>query len=339
MVGPGRGVSAPDGSSGRRATINDVATAAGVSRQTVTRAMNDMRGISGETKLRVLAAARELSYRPSRFGRGLVKPGPGTLGLLIDDLTNPFYPELASAILGRASQNGWNVVLADARHTPDQRTLIAQLTSQVDAVVGYLSLNPSVQPLLDGLPVVEIGPSDPRYGSVMLDLAPAMTQAVAHLVGSGVRRPVMIDLSASRVVGGRARLLVDAMAGHGVRTEVHFVTENTVAAGNRITDELIDRGRDFDAVLAFDDVLALGALLACRRREIDVPGAVRVLGIDGLTLGTYVTPQLSTLAIDFAEVARHAVDLAMGMSRGELPWSGPAVCRQVQHRLLLRESA
>ena len=67
----------------RRATIIDVAARAGVSRQTVSRALNDMPGISGETRERVLAAAKELNYRPSRFGRGLVEQGPTTLGLVV----------------------------------------------------------------------------------------------------------------------------------------------------------------------------------------------------------------------------------------------------------------
>ena len=76
---------------GRRATIIDVAARAGVSRQTVSRALNDMPGISGETRERVLAAAKELNYRPSRFGRGLVEQGPTTLGLVVGRLSNTYY--------------------------------------------------------------------------------------------------------------------------------------------------------------------------------------------------------------------------------------------------------
>ncbi|MET0694042.1 MAG: LacI family DNA-binding transcriptional regulator, partial [Propionibacteriaceae bacterium] len=221
------------GVTSRRATINDVASAAGVSRQTVTRAMNDMRGISEATKLRVLGAARDLSYRPSRFGRGLVKPELQTLGLLIDDLTNPFYPELASAVLGQAAKNGWNVVLADVVHTTDKHALIADLAAQVDAIVGYLQFDEAMQPVLDGLPVVEIDPGTPRYGAVILDLGPAMAEAVAHLVAAGVRRPVMIDVSSSGVPGGRAALLVEKMRELGITTEVVMVGENAVAAGSR----------------------------------------------------------------------------------------------------------
>ena len=85
--------------SARRATIIDVAARAGVSRQTVSRAMNDLPGISAATRDRVLAAAKELNYRPSRFGRGLVEQGPPTLGLVVGSLSNSYYAELGAAVV------------------------------------------------------------------------------------------------------------------------------------------------------------------------------------------------------------------------------------------------
>ena len=183
----------------RPATINDVAAAAGVSRQTVTRAMNAMPGISAETRDRVLAAARELSYRPSRFGRGLVKADHRMLGLVLDDLTNPFYPQLASAVTGAAAAAGWNVVLTDMTHAADRETLLADLSRQVDAVIGYLRLDPDIQSrLFAGVPVVEIDPTrrQPLHGAVTFDLRPAMRDLVRHLAGQGVRRPLMVDQAA-----------------------------------------------------------------------------------------------------------------------------------------------
>src|SRR5699024_7828145 len=83
----------------RRATIIDVAQRAGVSRQTVSRAMNDLPGISAGTREKVLAAAQELNYRPSRFGRGLVEQGPVTLGLVVEDLSNAYFAELGAAVV------------------------------------------------------------------------------------------------------------------------------------------------------------------------------------------------------------------------------------------------
>ncbi len=330
------------------ATINDVAAAAGVSRQTVTRAMNDMAGISDDTKQRVLTAARALSYRPSRFGRGLVKPGPSTLGLVIDDLANPYYPELAAAVIGFAADQGWNVVLADAVHARNRRRLVLDLAQQVDALVGYVGLGPAAgrdrvdRDDLGGLPVVRIDPDTPapvQFGAVVLDPDAAMVEMAAHLAAVGVRRPVMLDAGPPGQSSGRARHVAVSLAAHGLACAVWSAGEATVVAGAQGADELIVHGPPFDAIVAFNDAVALGALQACRRHGVDVPGAARVIGMDGLSIGTYVTPQLTTLALDMAEVARHAVELAVGMRQGELPWSGPEVHRRVAHRLVVRESA
>ncbi|WP_375424692.1 LacI family DNA-binding transcriptional regulator [uncultured Friedmanniella sp.] len=341
----------PVGGTARSATINDVAAAAGVSRQTVTRAMNDMRGISADTKQRVLSAARSLGYRPSRFGRGLVKAPLNTLGLVIDDLANPYYPELAAAVIGFAAERGWNVMLADAVHVRDRHRLMTDLAQQVDAIVGYLSLDPVdgsgaaggdvVE--LAGLPVVRIDHDDaagpPRFGAISLDPDAAMVAVAAHLAAVGVRRPVMLDASPPGRASGRARHVAVSLAAHGLACAVWPAGDATVAAGAEGAEDLIAHGPPFDAVVAFNDAVALGVLQTCRRHGVDVPHDVRVVGMDGLSIGTYVTPQLTTLAIDMSEVARHAVELAVGMRLGELPWSGPTVHRRVAHRLVVRESA
>ena len=101
---------------------------------------------------------------------------------------------------------------------------------------------------------------------------------------------------------------------------------------------LAEDGRP-DAVLAFNDLMALGVLSACRRAGVDVPGEVRVVGVDGLALGALVTPTLTTLQVDLDEVARKALDLAGAMLAGTAPRSGDGAHRTVRHHLLLRESA
>lgn len=168
-------------------TIEDVAAAAGVSRQTVSRAMNAMTGISPATRDRVLEVARDLRYRPSRFGRGLAKPDHRMLGLVLNDITNPYYPALASAVTGAANRVGWNVLLADTSHSEDREAFLADLASQVDGVVGYLWLDPLTQDrLFAGMPVVEIDPPrhQPRHGAVTFNLRPAMRDLVAPSSGA-----------------------------------------------------------------------------------------------------------------------------------------------------------
>ncbi|MDN6400113.1 MAG: LacI family transcriptional regulator, partial [Brachybacterium sp.] len=139
----------------RRVTIIDVAERAGVSRQTVSRAMNDLVGISAETRERVLAAATELNYRPSRFGRGLVEQGPITLGLVVEDLSNAYFAELGAAVVRACAPYGWNVVLADALHAPHPERVAGDLARRVDALVGYGVLTADIRGT-GGMPVVQL---------------------------------------------------------------------------------------------------------------------------------------------------------------------------------------
>ena len=324
-----------------RATILDVAAAAGVSRQTVTRAMNGMEGISAATKARVLAAAEALAYRPSRFGRGLVLGGEQQLGLIVDDLRNPYSPELAAAVVRVAAARGWNVMLADVALSGDADRMVLALGAQTDAVIGYFGRRaPEWIGLLGSVPVVELDPAGVvSRAAVHLDRTGAIDAVVAHLVAAGVRTPVVLD--AARLVGpsARAQRMVAAFATHGVVAALETVEASTSAIAADATLRILAAGAALDAILEFNDVMALGVLSACREARVDVPGDLRVVGVDGLPLGALVTPTLTTLAVDLDEVARLALELAVAMIDGSAPRSGPAVQRTVRHRLLLRASA
>src|SRR5689334_5904010 len=124
---PGRAYSCPrrcavssSSTEPRRVTIHDVARSAGVSRQTVSRALNGKDEIERSTKQRVLDAARELGYRPSRFARGLVRQDTTTIGLVIPDLRNPFFTEVAASALEAARARGWHVVVYDTADRPEE---------------------------------------------------------------------------------------------------------------------------------------------------------------------------------------------------------------------------
>ncbi|NAZ81600.1 substrate-binding domain-containing protein [Kineococcus sp. R8] len=338
----------PDTARGRHpsrsaATIHDVAAAAGVSRQTVTRAMNDLPDISAATKARVLAAAGALHYRPSRFGRGLaVKGSHRTVGLVVNDLTNPYYPEFAAAVLGAAAQRDWNVLLVDSVHATDRRRQLMDLAQQVDAMIGYFDIAPGEErEVLGGMPSVEIDPTVERRsgGVVELDVAPAVEDAVAHLLAHGVRHPWMVEVSDEGLTSGRGRLVSEAFARAGVPLRLVWTSATSVDAGRTAVEPLLRADVPCDAVVAWNDVIALGVLEACRRHGVDVPGDVRVLGIDGLPLGTWVTPQLSSLALDMAAVAGAAIDLAVGLHDGELSSTTSTVVRRVAHRFVRRASA
>ncbi|SEG75726.1 transcriptional regulator, LacI family [Actinacidiphila yanglinensis] len=325
----------------RRATILDVAAAAGVSRQTVTRAMNDMPEISQATRERVLAAATALSYRPSRFGRGLATGGDRQLGLVLNDLRNPYSPELAAAVVRSAAARGWNVMLADIGLAGDADRMVQALGAQTDAVVGYLGgRGPEWIAKLGAVPVVELDPAgEVASGAVRIDLTDAVEELTEHLAARGVRHPVVLDASAPGEPSHRGALMLRALERRGYAPLIVHGAEASHRCGTAEAEKLLGGRRRPDAILVFNDVMALGVLSACRRAGLDVPGDVRVTGVDGLDVGTLVTPTLTTLAVDLDQVAGHALDLAVAMLAGTLPRSGEAAQRTVHRSLLLRESA
>lgn len=322
----------------RPATIIDVADAAGVSRQTVTRAMNDMPGISAATKARVLAAAKELAYRPSRYGRGLVGHRQRTIGLVVDDLTNPYYPQLAAAVVTSATRRGWNVVLAQKAGAADEHALLADLVAQTDVVIGYPRLaDGEEQNELAGVPFVRIDAAEQSLGgAVELDVITAMHDLVDHLIERGARRPVLLDVGDTDTPTDRGRIFLAASEARGVPAVRTTCERKSFASGTEGARALLGAHPDVDAIVAFNDMVACGAVRALHEAGIDVPGSVRLAGCDGLDLGALVTPPLTTLAVDMEQVAETAVEMAIGMHAGTVPLQGAR--ERVPYRLLVRGS-
>jgi LacI family transcriptional regulator len=204
----------------RRATLRDVARAAGVSHQTVSRAINDKGEIDPETRRRILETARELHYRPSRYARGLVRPGLVTVGLIVPDVVNPFFPEFIAGVIQAADAQDWQVVVASTES--DRRRelpLVRSLGRQVDAVAGYIShTDAELAPYAEGLPlvIVERSPAPSANGSVRVDLAAGVRAAVTHLVERGHQRIGMIDCESVCDPHVRRLTFLAAAAEHGL---------------------------------------------------------------------------------------------------------------------------
>ncbi|MFE6173803.1 LacI family DNA-binding transcriptional regulator [Streptomyces sp. NPDC056464] len=311
----------------RRATIHDVAKLAGVSRQTVSRAVNDKGEIDPGTKERVLEAARLLDYRPSRFARGLVRKGTVTTGLVIPDLMNPFFPEVAAGVLEAAEQRGWQVVVWDSRtDEAREREALDVLSHQADAVVGYFK-NPDdvLARHLGGVPLVllERGPERTRFAAVGIDAAAGIERGMAHLVRAGHRRIGMLD-GVHGPAPRRHAFLAQARR-HGLPVDEGWVAmcpEHSVAGGEKGMERLLDARPEITAVFGFNDLIAVGAMRAAGRRGRTVPGDLAVLGFDGLSLGELVQPALTTLHIDKRKLGRLAVEQVARLRAGEEPIGG-----------------
>lgn len=329
------------GTGPRRVTIHDVARIAGVSRQTVSRALNDKGEIDVSTKQRVLDAAVELGYRPSRFARGLVRQDTTTIGLVIPDLLNPFFTEVASAALEAARARGWHVVVYDTGDRPEEeRATLQVIASQVDAVVGYLSRpEDEIDMLTRGLPVVLIDREHraERFHSIRIDGAGGVHAAIRYLADSGHRRIGMLDHAGRSEPSIRHAWFVAAMSAHGLDVGPVSRAEQSVEGGENALKELLAGHPDVSAVLTFNDIIAIGALRAARRLGRQVPQDLAVIGFDGLQLGALVEPPLSTVALDTRELGALAVEQTARLLTGSSPLDFDELV--VKAELRLRESA
>ena len=327
----------------RRATIHDVAQLAGVSRQTVSRAVNDKGEIDPDTKARVLEAVRMLDYRPSRFARGLVRKGTVTAGLVIPDLMNPFFPEVAAGVLEAAEERGWQVVVWDTRTDgAKEREALGVLSHQADAVMGYFKNDDEVLArYLGGLPLVllERGPQQTRFAAVGIDAAAGLEQGIAHLVRAGHRRIGMLD--GDRLAPGpRREAFLAEVRRHGLPVDDGWIAMSNghgVAGGEAAMEQLLDARPQLTAVFGFNDLIAVGAVRAARRRGRRVPEDLAVLGFDGLSLGELVEPALTTLRLDKRRLGRLAVEQVARLRAGEKPLTGADAW--VAPELVVRASA
>ncbi|WP_305786256.1 LacI family DNA-binding transcriptional regulator [Symbioplanes lichenis] len=293
----------------RQVTLKDVARAAGVSHQTVSRAINDKGEIDPETRRRVLEVARELRYRPSRFARGLVSSGTITVGLLVREVVNPFFPELIAGVLAAADERGWQVVVASSEN--DERreaAAVRSLANQVDVLIGYL-MGPAPE---DGLPLVVIG----REGAdIDVDAEGGVRQALDHLIDRGHRRIGMLDLPSP---WGRREPFLEYARERTLPIDAGWVidTESVDPDGGTAFERLRAVHPDVTAVLAYNDVIAVGAQRAARRLGLRVPEDCAFVGFDGLTIGDLLEPPLTSVAIDKRRMGELAVEQAERLLAG-----------------------
>jgi LacI family transcriptional regulator len=296
----------------RRVTLKDVARVAGVSHQTVSRAINDKGEIDPQTRSRVLDAVRELRYRPSRFARGLVRPDVTTVGLIVQDVVNPFYPELIAGVIEAAGEQGWQVVVSSTQnHRAGELTLVRSMGRQVDALIGFLThTDAELAPYVEGVPLVVMERHRPTsHGAVDVDIETGVRQGIQHLVDRGHRRIGMINCCGTDGQDRRQWFL--AMADEfGLPVDRGWVVEaeESMAGGEAGFAELLAAHPEVSAVFAYNDLLAIGAFRAARRMGIAVPRDCALLGFDGLSIGELLDPPLTSIYIDKRRVGQLAVE-------------------------------
>jgi LacI family transcriptional regulator len=331
----------------KRVTVGDVARAAGVSLMTVSRAINDREGIGEETRVRILGIAREMGYHPSQIARSLATRQTATLGLVVPDVSNPFFAYIARGAEDAAYENGYSVFLLNsAEEAARERSALDSLwQKEVDGVILCSSRLPQdeLQVYFERFPRMvlvnrELDGPQPNVATINVDDRAGAEMAVRHLVESG-RRTIALIAGPETSVSGQRRL-EGYQAGLAAATrsfdpQMVEYCPPTTKGGLQATLRLLEAHPEVDAILAYNDLVAVGALQACKGRGRAVPQHVAVIGADDIPLASLVQPMLSTVRVDQYKIGRATIKLAIEMSAQEPPRVQTVV---IQPELVLRES-
>ena len=303
-----------DQRNGNSATsIRDVALRANVSPATVSRAFAEPGLVRHETLQRVLAVAEELRYRPSRAARSLKTGKTGNIGVVVPDLGNPFFPAILKGAQARAREADHAVFLADSEENPRlEMELVRAMARQVDGVVICSSRlsEAQLQQLRKDTTLVVLNRRVPGVSAVLLDGAGGMRQAIEHLVALGhVRIGFLGGPAGSWSNHERHRGLRAAARGRSLDVVEFGPFAPHFEAGQQAADLAV--AAEVTAVVAFNDLMALGVLSRLADRGIGVPNEISVVGFDNILMAGMATPQLTTVALPLEQAGRVAIELLL----------------------------
>ena len=303
-------------------TIADVARRAGVSTATVSRVLSGVGRARPETHARVEAAARELGFRPSDVARSLKRRSTQSIGLIVTDIENPYFPQLVKAVEDAAIAAGYAVLLCNAVDDPEREAwyLDFLVERRVDGLVIAASTIGSRQGdwlAAAPLPVVLINTMAPDglVPTIVSDNRAGGRAAARHLLDLGHRRfgylkPPPRNLDApERLAGVSDELLEAGLAVDGAEPALAIGNGGpTVTGGEAAMTELLGLDPRPTAVIAYNDLMAIGAMRAIRTAGLRVPADVSLIGFDDVALAAFVEPALTTLRQETAEMGRWAVE-------------------------------
>lgn len=327
-------------------TISAVAAAAGVSKTTVSHVLSGKRPVSAETRLRVEKVMRRLGFRPNYFASALNSNHSGAVAVIVQDLTNPFYPALARGLQESVAAADEVLTLFDAGAGADMTHAFVEeiVRRRIDGVVVAAADAAADLELLAnaGVAVVTVGSA--LSGSAV-DWASADDRrigydATTYLLDKGHTRIAAVTGPAGAEPGrGRLAGYRQALAEHGVAADDAWCVASdwTREGGAAATRALLDLDRPPTAIFCANDLMAIGALDLAHDRGLESPRDLAVVGVDDIEAAGLVRPGLTTVRVPAQEIGRAAGDLLL--HRIAEPGTGARRHVLVQHTLVPRQSA
>jgi LacI family transcriptional regulator len=317
-------------------SISEVARRAGVSIATASRVVSESGyPVSAQTRERVLDAARALDYVPNALARGLLKSQTPLVGVIVHDITDPYFAEIVRGVEDGAEGTGYLVITCSSERDAARENSYVKLLRQVRAAAIIFAgsglddpaLNAELPKHLDamrdaGAAVVHLSPHSQGKPEIGVDNVGGIASMVHALVELGHGRiaflagPAALYVARDRLAGYR-RGLNEAGISYDDRLVVN--TGFTAEAGARAVDVLLAGAAGFTAISCANDLLALGALQRLHELGIAVPERVSVAGFDDISVAQMTAPSLSTVRLSLRELGRRGFEFADAVLHGETP--------------------
>ena len=304
----------------RRPTIEDVAARAGVSRQTVSRAINAKGEIHPDTRTRVLAAIDELGYRPNRLAQGMVTRRTRTVGLVAGDIRNPFFGEVAHGASTELGAHDHKLVVMDTYEDAERElAALTELSHDVDGIIAFLYHSElaeleAVATTVPSLVVLNRDVPLPGARVLTIDLVTGGRLAAEHLIARGHRRlAVVVNATQAAGTGRRVGGFLVAAAEAGIEDVVQLPALPSMPGGSEVGAELVRSHPEVTGVFAYNDLVAAGLIGSVRRAGWMIPDDLAVVGCDDIAIASAWDPPLTTVRIGAEHVgtvaAKHALEL------------------------------
>ena len=303
--------------------MRDVAKKAGVSVATVSRVLNEKGYIKEETRIKVLAAIEETNFKPNIVARSLFKKQSKTIGLIVPDITNPFFPQLARAVEDVTNQSDYTVILCNSDDDLEKELGYFEILQQ-KFVAGIIVVSNKLQGHhLKGLnfPIVALDMKlDPSIPFVTCDNYEGAKIATQHLLDCGCKK-------IAHIKGPDKNLNADERNNgfRDVLTKVDAYQEDWVVASSfslesakQATFRLLSKYPEIDGIFAGSDVMAIGVMKAAEKMGYSIPNDLMVVGFDGIQFGEMVTPELTTVAQPIYQMGNTAAKMILDMIDGKI---------------------
>jgi LacI family transcriptional regulator len=308
-------------------TIFDVARLAGVSISSVSRVINNSGNVSKLVREMVLDAIEKLNYQPSVIAQGLAKRNINTIAIIVTDITNPFFTELVHSAENKANENGYYLLFCNTDESAEKEAKYIKVLPN-HLIAGFIisatrMTDTNIYELKKtNIPFVLINRYLNEDGSlsVRTDFNSGIQKAVEHLINMGHRNILLLNgPKNSQASQLREEAYIDAIIKHGLtyNPKLNRSYQPTIESGFNGILEAIDNAPDFTAIIAYNDLMAIGALDALRSRKIKVPEAIAIVSFDDTILSRHSCPPLTSIRQDSGLLGRLAVEMLINNIEGK----------------------